>query len=343
MRTFWLVLVVVLGVCGWVVWQHVGASAAPQRESASQALPAAPRSQPQSQSSPGPAAPIPAPPAEPQPIESTPAEPAPVAAEVPIQTPPPVAEAPPVPAARLPDLPTPAAPVVGLEPWTTLPDFEAIMAKGTPQAEPTAVATPAAAASAVTPAESASAPVNPAVAVPPAAGPAALAPAPAAGAGPRIEEREDGSKLVDGRFVVKGEGTREKPYVITWDLVLSAEDEYAPKDGKTELPARIRMLDGKWVKVVGYVAFPLMVTEADELLVMMNEWDGCCIGIPPTPYDAVEVRLVSPVSGRDRLANFGAVVGRFKVEPHLIGGWLVGLYLMDQATLEPRGYGGFAP
>lgn len=165
----------------------------------------------------------------------------------------------------------------------------------------------------------------------------------AAPAGLKIEPQADGSVLVEGRYKMSGEGTREKPYVIAWDHLASAQDDYAPKDGKTEIPPRIKMLDGKWVRVTGYVAFPLMVQSADELLSMMNQWDGCCIGIPPTPYDAVEVRLVTPVSGRDRLTNFGVVQGKFRVEPHTVGGWLVGLYLMDSATLEPKGFGGFAP
>jgi hypothetical protein len=103
------------------------------------------------------------------------------------------------------------------------------------------------------------------------------------------------------------------------------------------------MLDGKWIEITGYVAFPLMVDAPDECLSMMNQWDGCCIGVPPTPYDAVEVRLTEPVSGNARLTTYGTVRGRFKVDPHLVGGWLVGLYLMDETTLTPQTYGGFSP
>jgi len=161
--------------------------------------------------------------------------------------------------------------------------------------------------------------------------------------GVKIETRADGSMLVEGSYLIKGEGTKEKPYVVTWEHMLSAQESYAPKEGKKEIPGRIRMLDGKWVKVTGHVAFPLMAQSADELLAMMNQWDGCCIGVPPTPYDAVEVRLVSPVSGKARMATYGSVTGKFRVDPHLVGGWLVGLYVMDQATLAPEGYGGFAP
>jgi hypothetical protein len=170
---------------------------------------------------------------------------------------------------------------------------------------------------------------------PPAASPGEL--------GVKIEDRPDGSKLVDGRFTIKGDGTQDKPYVITWEQFVAAQESYAPKEGKKEIPANLKMLDGKWVRVTGYVAFPLMVQQADELLSMMNQWDGCCIGTPPTPYDAIEVRLTSPVSGKARMTTFGSVTGIFKVDPHLVGGWLVGLYVMDRATLTPEGYGGFSP
>ncbi len=172
--------------------------------------------------------------------------------------------------------------------------------------------------------------------------PAEQSPSPA-DLGVKIEERADGTKLVDGRFTLKGEGTKEKPYVVAWEQFVAVQESYAPKEGKKEIPPSIKMLDGKWVRITGYVAFPLMVQEADELLAMMNQWDGCCIGTPPTPYDAVEVRLTSPVSGKVRMTTYGTVTGLFKVDPHLVGGWLVGLYVMDRATLTPEGYGGFSP
>ena len=69
----------------------------------------------------------------------------------------------------------------------------------------------------------------------------------------------------------------------------------------------------------------------------------CCIGIPPTPYDAIEVRLGSTVTGDTRLTTYGVIKGRFKVDPHLVGGWLVGMYVMDQAKLTPKAFGGVAP
>ena len=78
-----------------------------------------------------------------------------------------------------------------------------------------------------------------------------------------------------------------------------------------------------------------MATDPREMLLMLNQWDGCCIGIPPTPYDAIEVRLTAPPRNRQqRMAYYGSVTGRLSVEPYLIDSWLVGLYLMDDALFE---------
>ena len=71
------------------------------------------------------------------------------------------------------------------------------------------------------------------------------------------------------------------------------------------------------------------------MIVMLNQWDGCCIGIPPTPYDAVEVKLDAPVApGQRHALRYGTVKGILTVEPYLIENWLVGLYLMDDATVR---------
>ncbi len=154
----------------------------------------------------------------------------------------------------------------------------------------------------------------------------------------KIEKQADGSLLADGRYVIRGDGTKDSPYRITWDLLTSAEDTYDPKNHKRKIPERIAMLDGKYVRISGYVSFPLQVKEPHECLAMLNQWDGCCIGVPPTPYDAIEVDLSRPVTGDDRYAVAGTVSGRFGVKPYVAGDWLVGLYVMDSGSLSPGEY-----
>jgi hypothetical protein len=154
------------------------------------------------------------------------------------------------------------------------------------------------------------------------------------------EVQADGSVLYDGAFAIRGTGTAESPYEITWDLLTSVEKHYDPSTGKRQIPERVAMLAGKHVRITGYVAFPLLVQQPRELLVMLNQWDGCCIGVPPTPYDAIEVRLRGMVVGDDRFATYGTLSGRLGVEPYVVGNWLIGLYVLDDASLTATEFGG---
>lgn len=145
----------------------------------------------------------------------------------------------------------------------------------------------------------------------------------------------DGSISVDDAWTIRGEGTPESPYEVSWEFLSSAQESYIPRLSENKIPARIAFLSGKRVRIAGYIAFPLVAQSAGECLLMLNQWDGCCIGIPPTPYDAVEVRLAKSISGWKRHSiNFGAIEGTMKVEPYLVENWLVGLYLMEDARID---------
>jgi hypothetical protein len=149
----------------------------------------------------------------------------------------------------------------------------------------------------------------------------------------KIVAQPDGSVLVDDRFTMRGTGTKDDPYVVTWELLLSARETYQPRLGKKIIPDRLKRLDGKWIRLGGYTAFPIMAQSADEMLVMLNQWDGCCIGVPPTPYDAVEVRLSRAAEGEERTRVSGTLKGILRVDPYLVKDWLVSLYLMDEGVL----------
>ena len=147
--------------------------------------------------------------------------------------------------------------------------------------------------------------------------------------------RLDDDLIADGRFRIPGEGTEASPYRVSWELLSSAASSYRPSLGEREIPQRVAMLDGAWVEIEGYVAFPLGGSDTTELLAMLNQWDGCCIGIPPTPYDAIEVALTDPIAPAARHAiSYGTLTGRLVVSPYLVENWLVGLYLMDDATVR---------
>lgn len=152
--------------------------------------------------------------------------------------------------------------------------------------------------------------------------------------GGNIERSAAGDLLCDGKFTIMGEGTRERPYQVSWELLTSAEDTYVPRLGLKAIPQRVALLQGKWVSMSGYIAFPLVATESDEVLLMLNQWDGCCIGVPPTPYDAVEVRLESAIEvGKRHQINYATITGIFTIDPYVADTWLVGLYLMENASI----------
>ena len=189
-------------------------------------------------------------------------------------------------------------------------------------------------------------PVSDAAAPAVAAGPAAsavaslLAPAAAtpdvtAGAAAQIERVDDRTVRLDGRYTVRGAGTESDPYDITWDLLGSLRGTVDAQAGKFIVPGRVGDLRGAWVRISGYWAPPLQVFETKDLMVMLNKWDGCCVGLPPTPFDSIEVSLARavPVQGQ-HLFRYGSIRGRLTVEPFAAGGFLLGLYRLTDAVLE---------
>lgn len=151
----------------------------------------------------------------------------------------------------------------------------------------------------------------------------------------RIIQRSPDELEADGEFTLTGAGTREDPYLPSWEYLFSAGTTYKPRLGEDTLPQRIALLDGTWVTISGHTAFPLVTGQTDEMLVMLNQWDGCCIGVPPTPFDAIEVRLQEAVkTGPKHSFNYGTITGRMKVDPYLIENWLVGLYILEESDLQ---------
>lgn len=157
------------------------------------------------------------------------------------------------------------------------------------------------------------------------------APAPVA---PGYTIQEDGSIRLDTGAVIRGRGTPERPYEVSWELLVSAERVYQPRNGLSNLPGWCRALHEKHVRLTGHLLSPLMMDDTDQILLMRNQWDGCCVGVPPTPYDAVEVQLLRPISLVREQLNYGTITGVFEVDPYLVNNWLVGLYMLSDAKVE---------
>lgn len=152
--------------------------------------------------------------------------------------------------------------------------------------------------------------------------------------GPAFSVKPDGSIEVAEAGVISGDGTQARPFVIDWQVLRSVARDYNPKQGQSEIPAWVMQLHGKRVRVEGNTLLPVVAEATNELLVMQNPWDGCCVGVPPTPYDAIEVKLAKMQSMGNAPTGFGMVEGTFKVDPYVVSGWLLGLYLIEDASFE---------
>jgi hypothetical protein len=143
-----------------------------------------------------------------------------------------------------------------------------------------------------------------------------------------------GPMTVIAGMPVSGDGSLEHPLELPWGVLVSAARSYNPRLGKTDMPQWAATVDGKYVRMSGFAFLPMFASQTDEVLVMLNQWDGCCIGVPPTPYDSIEVKLEEPTTLGGRRMNYVSVVGQLDVDPYEVRGWLISLYVMDGAALE---------
>lgn len=154
-----------------------------------------------------------------------------------------------------------------------------------------------------------------------------------------IIKHDERTHIVGSRWVIKGAGSTDDPMRVSWQMLAAAQQAYNPGAGLNDLPEFAEVINGKTVKIDGYMLLPLYGDTVTELLAMRNQWDGCCIGVPPTPYDAIEVRLAEAPKGVSPWQmNYGAITGTFLVDPFLRRNRLMGLYVMNDARLETRGF-----
>lgn len=160
-----------------------------------------------------------------------------------------------------------------------------------------------------------------------------------ADAAPAAAPADSGALVINGA-TIPGNGTAEQPYIIDWKLLTSVSQTYKPRDGLTTLPEWANTLNGARVRLTGFLLLPVAMGRTSEMLLMMNQWDGCCIGVPPTPYDAVEVRLGQPLDTSNTFINHGVIEGTLKVDPYIVRNYLLGLYLLEDAKLSDKSVAG---
>ncbi len=98
-----------------------------------------------------------------------------------------------------------------------------------------------------------------------------------------------------------------------------------------DIPKEVRDMDGKEVLLMGHLLVPYASGTVREFLIAKYPWDGCCMGVPPTIYTAVEVVLSKGQRLSDPTAPLVTVRGRFVVSPQFIDGYPTGLYKIEEA------------
>lgn len=150
----------------------------------------------------------------------------------------------------------------------------------------------------------------------------------------RVDTR---SVVLAGRFEVIGNGTERDPYRVKWDVLATANEGMAPDGSQLVPPPWIAAIDGSWIEIAGYVSTPVVAETTSEVLFTKNRWDGCCIGIPPTPFDSIEVRLAQPLAFSDKHAlRFGVLRGRLSVSPWVLAGVVLGVYRLEHGAFTTR-------
>jgi len=147
-----------------------------------------------------------------------------------------------------------------------------------------------------------------------------------------VAQLQGGGIEIDERFTVRGKGSEREPFAVPWELLMSAREVYVPREDRKIIPGRISMLEGTRVRLEGYLMLPMVRDDVREFVVMQNQWDGCCIGIPPTPYD---VSLNEPIDFGFGMRQSATVTGRMVIDPFIFGsGTLLGLYSIEDAKIE---------
>ncbi len=159
--------------------------------------------------------------------------------------------------------------------------------------------------------------------------PSTRAAAPTLGTGATTAPRGDAQAVP---AMPPGKGTESEPFRVGWELLGRADGHVTDDGGLRDLPRTLELLRGSWVELNGYFAPAIIAPSTDEVLIMKNRWDGCCIGLPPTAFDSVLAKTRAPVDfSKAHQIRFSTIRGRLVVEPLAMGGFVLGLYRLDDA------------
>jgi len=131
-----------------------------------------------------------------------------------------------------------------------------------------------------------------------------------------------------------GAGTERQPFRVSWELLGQASGHVRGDGTIDAMPRALELLGSTWIELSGYYAPAIIAPSTDEVVLMLNRWDGCCIGLPPTPYDSALVKTRTPIDfSLQHQIRYGTMRGRLVLEPFALGGLVLGLYRIEDAEL----------
>lgn len=139
------------------------------------------------------------------------------------------------------------------------------------------------------------------------------------------------TNVVEG--IVPGpKGRAETEEIVQQDGTLRITFAFLERVRRTgDYPPEILALNGKTVTITGNVLVPFAQEEVREIILARNPWDGCCLGVPPTPYDSVDVKFRPGATLKDRFARYATITGTFRAERQEAKGYLVSLFQLTDA------------
>lgn len=136
----------------------------------------------------------------------------------------------------------------------------------------------------------------------------------------------------DRKFITEGPDGALRVSYDDFDLLKILNMEPVTSDAPELLPDWLRALDGKRVRVRGFMYPPFEETGLRGF-VLARDNQICCFGRNPKVYDLVEVTMRKGVTANYIQNRPFDVVGIFRIEPDLLDDELFGLYKLEDAIV----------
>ena len=156
-------------------------------------------------------------------------------------------------------------------------------------------------------------------------------------AGPQLVRMPDDALIVDRYWTITGgNGSPERPYQLTWDLLLSPQNSPDKDAPEGTLPRRVEFLNGKVVVVAGYSVNWTAAGPAKDFILADRLLDNCKTCKSRSMFATIAVMLTAPENFELGVLNAFTVRGTLKVSPVRENGSLVGVYSIENGEIVSR-------